>query len=90
MILNDYIILGLSSIIVAWLHGRCYEKLLNIRFKTNFRNIMILLLFGCLFIVNNYLISSGMHRIIISVTLLTIMYKLMFNDTIKETLTDAM
>lgn len=90
MILNDYIILGLSSIIVAWLHGRCYEKLLNIRFKTNFRNIMILLLFGCLFIVNNYLISSGMHRIIISVTLLTIMYKLMFNDTIKETLVKSL
>lgn len=90
MILNDYIILGLSSIIVAWLHGRCYEKLLNIRFKANFRNIMILLLFGCLFIVNNYLISSGMHRIIISVTLLTIMYKLMFNDTIKETLVKSL
>lgn len=90
MILNDYIILGLSSIIVAWLHGICYEKLLNIRFKANFRNIMILLLFGCLFIVNNYLISSGMHRIIISVTLLTIMYKLMFNDTIKETLVKSL
>ena len=90
MTLNDYIILGLSSIIVAWLHVKCYEKLLNIRFKANFRNIMILLLFGCLFIVNNYLISSGMHRIVISVTLLMIMYKLIFNDTIKETLVKSL
>lgn len=90
MIFNDYFILGLSSIIVAWLHGICYERISNVRFKANFKNIMVLLLFGCLFIVNNYLIKGGLNRIIISVVLLTIMYKIIFNDNIKETLVKSL
>lgn len=90
MIFNDYFILGLSSIIVAWLHGICYERISNVRFKANFKNIMVLLLFGCLFIVNNYLIKGGLNRIIISVVLLTIMYKIIFNNNIKETLVKSL
>ncbi len=85
MIFSEYLILGLSSVVVAWLHEKCYERLSNSNFCVNFRNIFILFVFGCLFIANNYLIDSGLNRIIISLTLLTIMFKLLFNDTPKDT-----
>lgn len=90
MIFNDYFILGLSSIIVARLHGICYERLSNTKFKANFKNIVVFFIFGCLFIANNYLIDGVMNRVIISVTLLTIMFKLIFNDNMKATLAKSL
>lgn len=90
MSISDYIILGISSVIVAYLHSLCYKELSNTKLKINFKTILIFIIFGGLFTVNNYLIEGVTNKIIISIVLLSIMYKFIFRETIKETLIKGM
>lgn len=79
-------ILGVSAFILASIHTICYKELENNKFKINIKNILVLLFAGCLLIINNYLINDGIVKIIISISILTIMYKLVFEEPFKETL----
>lgn len=90
MSLNNYFILGLSSIIVAWMHGMCYERLDNSSVKSMSKSLLIYFIFGLLFFFNNYLISSALSRVVVSVILITIMYKILFNNDIKETIAKSL
>lgn len=90
MSISNYIVLGVSSVIVAYLHSICYKELSNTKLKINFKTIIIFIIFGCLFTINNYLIEGVTNKIIISIVLLSIMYKFIFRETIKETLIKGM
>lgn len=79
-------ILGVSAFILASLHTICYKELDNDKFKIGIKNALALFFTGCLLIINNYIINDGVVKLIISISLLTIMYKLVFEEPFKETL----
>lgn len=82
-------ILGITSVLAIWLHAVCYKELSGKEFKINIKSVLIFFVFGCLFIANNYLINDGLIKIIISITMLTIMYKMVFGDSFKDTLVNC-
>lgn len=79
-------ILSITSILAIWLHAVCYKELSDKEFKIDIKNLLIFFIFGFLFIVNNYLINIGITKIIISIAMLAIMYKMIFGDSFKDTL----
>lgn len=79
-------ILSITSILAVWLHAVCYKELSDKEFKIDIKNLLIFFIFGFLFIVNNYLINIGITKIIISIAMLAIMYKMIFGDSFKDTL----
>lgn len=79
-------ILSITSVLAIWLHAVCYKELSDKEFKIDIKNLLIFFIFGFLFIVNNYLINIGITKIIISIAMLAIMYKMIFGDSFKDTL----
>lgn len=79
-------ILSITSVLAIWLHAVCYKELSDKEFKIDIKNLLIFFIFGFLFIVNNYLINIGITKIIISIAMLTIMYRMIFGDSFKDTL----
>lgn len=79
-------ILSITSFLAIWLHVVCYKELSDKEFKIDIKNLFIFFVFGFLFIVNNYLINIGITKIIISIAMLTIMYRMIFGDSFKDTL----
>lgn len=79
-------ILSITSVLAIWLHAVCYKELSDKEFKIDIKNLLIFFIFGFLFIVNNNLINIGITKIIISIAMLAIMYKLIFGDSFKDTL----
>lgn len=79
-------ILSITSVLAIWLHAVCYKELSDKEFKIDIKILLIFFVFGFLFIVNNYLINIGITKIIISIAMLTIMYKMLFRDSFKDTL----
>lgn len=79
-------ILSITSVLAIWLHAVCYKELNDKEFKIDIKNLLIFFVFGFLFIVNNYLINIGITKIIISIAMLTIMYRMIFGDSFKDTL----
>lgn len=86
MLPSSSAILGVSAFILASLHTICYKELDNDKFKISIKNALVLFFTGCLLIINNYIINDGVVKLIISISLLTIMYKLVFEEPFKETL----
>lgn len=79
-------ILSITSVLAIWLHAVCYKELSDKEFKIDIKNLLIFFIFGFLFIVNNNLINIGITKIIISIAMLAIMYKMIFGDSFKDTL----
>ena len=79
-------ILSITSVLAIWLHAVCYKELSDKESKIDIKNLLIFFIFGFLFIVNNYLINIGIAKIIISIAMLTIMYRMIFGDSFKDTL----
>lgn len=79
-------ILSITSVLAIWLHAVCYKELSDKEFKIDIKILLIFFVFGFLFIVNNYLINIGITKIIISIAMLAIMYKMIFGDSFKDTL----
>lgn len=79
-------ILSITSVLAIWLHAVCYKELSDKEFKIDIKILLIFFVFGFLFIVNNYLINIGITKIIISIAMLAIMYKMIFRDSFKDTL----
>lgn len=79
-------ILSITSVLTIWLHAVCYKELSDKEFKIDIKNLLIFFIFGFLFIVNNYLINIGITKIIISIAMLAIMYRMIFGDSFKDTL----
>ena len=77
-------ILGITSVLAIWLHAVCYKELSDKEFKIDIKSLLIFFVFGFLFIVNNYLINIGITKIIISIAMLVIMYKMLFRDSFKD------
>lgn len=79
-------ILSITSVLAIWLHAVCYKELSDKEFKIDIKILLIFFVFGFLFIVNNNLINIGITKIIISIAMLAIMYKMIFGDSFKDTL----